>query len=70
MRVFLAAYFSTELHAAGPRRRAVPALVYTHDLWEHKTKEHLGERLRGKWLIPRADAGANRSCSSPATRAT
>ncbi len=47
VRVFLAAYF------AGRRR---PGLVYTHDLWEHVTKGCPGERLRGKWLIPRADA--------------
>ena len=34
---------------------AMPALCYTHDLWEHKAKERFGERLRGKWLIPRED---------------
>ncbi len=47
VRVFMAAYF------AG---RGAPAPVYTHDLWEHVTKGCTGERLRGKWLIPRADA--------------
>ena len=47
VRVFMAAYF-----AGGD----APATVYTHDLWEHVTKGCPGERLRGKWLIPRADA--------------
>ena len=61
VRVFLTAYFSEwgkENFAPAARpaaAAAVPALVYTHDLWEHKAKEHLGERLRGKWLIPRED---------------
>ena len=54
VRVFLAAYFA-EL-GARPSALAAPRLVYTHDLWEHGTKERAGERLRGKWLIPRADA--------------
>ena len=54
VRVFLTAYFS-ERARDNPASTA-PRLVYTHDLWEHATKERLGERLRGKWLIPRAAA--------------
>ena len=59
--MFLTAYFSewgkgnftpAERPAAAS---ALPALCYTHDLWEHKAKEQWGERLRGKWLIPREE---------------
>ena len=62
MRVFLTAYFSEwQKSNFSPAARpaaaaAMPVLCYTHDLWEHKAKERLGERLRGKWLIPREDA--------------
>ena len=54
VRVFLTAYLSewSKNNAAAH----VPRLVYTHDLWEHTAKERPGERLRGKWLIPRAAA--------------
>jgi hypothetical protein len=61
VRVFLTAYFSewgkqNFSPAARPAAAsALPALCYTHDLWEHKAKERFGERLRGKWLIPREE---------------
>ena len=61
VRVFLTAYFAewgkqNFSPAAQPAAAAaVPALCYTHDLWEHKAKERFGERLRGKWLIPREE---------------
>ena len=55
VRVFLTAYLS-EWSKADPGPRAVPRLAYSHDLWEHATKEPRGERLRGKWLIPRREA--------------
>ncbi len=64
VRVFLTAYFSewgkeNFTPAARPAAAAaLPALCYSHDLWEHKAKEHLGERLRGKWLIPRDETVA------------
>ncbi len=51
VRVFLTAYL-----AEWGKAHAVPRLTYTHDLWEHGSKERLGERLRGKWLIPRGEA--------------
>ena len=54
VRVFLTAYLA-ERGRAHPAL-AIPRLVYTHDLWEHAAKERRGERLRGKWLIPRAAA--------------
>lgn len=62
VRVFLTAYFSEwQKGNFSPASRpaaaaAMPVLCYTHDLWEHKAKERLGERLRGKWLIPKEDA--------------
>ena len=62
VRFFLSAYFA-EWHernftpAARPAAAAaIPSLCYTHDLWEHRAKESLGEQLRGKWLIPRQQA--------------
>lgn len=54
VRVFLTAYFD-EWQRHG-RQPAPPALHYTHDLWEYFEKVPRGERLRGKWLIPPADA--------------
>ena len=54
VRVFLTAYFAER--AKSQAGAATPRLVYTHDLWEHRAKERLGERLRGKWLIPRVEA--------------
>ena len=62
VRVFLTAYFSEwqkknfSPDAQAAAAAGTPVLCYTHDLWEHKAKERLGERLRGKWLIPREDA--------------
>ena len=61
VRVFLTAYFSewgkgNFTPAARPAAAsAMPTLCYSHDLWEHKAKEQFGERLRGKWLIPREE---------------
>ncbi len=55
VRVFLTAYLS-EWSKANPGAGAAPRLVYTHDLWEHGSKERFSERLRGKWLIPRREA--------------
>ena len=54
VRVFMAAYFAEP--GPGLPGCAAPRQVYTHDLWEHETKGNPGERLRGKWLIPSADA--------------
>ena len=54
VRVFLTAYFE-EWQRHG-RQPTPPALHYTHDLWEYFEKPPRGERLRGKWLIPPADA--------------
>ncbi len=61
VRVFLTAYFDEWKKEFPPDARrsvghAVPALCYTHDLWEHTAKQRPRERLRGKWLIPPSDA--------------
>ena len=61
VRVFLTAYFSEwgkgnfPPEARPAAASAMPTLCYSHDLWEHKAKEQFGERLRGKWLIPREE---------------
>ena len=54
VRVFLTAYLAAQRD--GDAAASTPRLAYSHDLWEHRAKERLGERLRGKWLIPRAEA--------------
>ncbi len=55
VRVFLSAYFE-EWQRHG-RQPAPPSLHYTHDLWEYFEKvPRRADRLRGKWLIPPADA--------------
>ena len=54
VRVFLLAYFA-ERERLEPGYHA-PKCVFTHDRWEHETKGRFMDRLRGKWLIPRAEA--------------
>ena len=56
VRVFLLAYFA-ERERLDPGYVA-PRCVFTHDRWEHATKGRAFDRLRGKWLIPRAEAAA------------
>lgn len=36
------------------RGLGAPDVRFTHDRWEHRTARRLGERLRGKYLIPPA----------------
>src|SRR5213594_4032446 len=31
---------------------AIPRVIYSHDLFEHRTKGDLWDRIRGKYLIP------------------
>ena len=58
VRAFLCAYFC---EARGheftlqPERyndRAIPRVIYSHDLFEHRTKGSWWDRLRGKYLVP------------------
>lgn len=57
LRVFLSTYlhYWKEHHAA-----AAPHICYSHDVWEHYAKQKLGERVRGKWLIPPRCAATKR----------
>jgi len=33
----------------------IPRLIFSHDLFEHRTKGNLWDRLRGKYLVPRKE---------------
>jgi len=58
IRTFLCAYFCKRcgydftLEPERYENPALPRVVYSHDLFEHKTKGTLWDRLRGKYLIP------------------
>src|SRR5437868_3016224 len=58
-RTFLNAYFSYKLgrqSSLGLTDRGdagVPRIIYSHDLFEHRTKGNAWDRLRRKYLIPR-----------------
>lgn len=61
LRTFLCAYFcrknghdfTLEPERYGDRR--IPRIVYSHDLFEQRTKARLWDRLRGKYLVPRRE---------------
>jgi hypothetical protein len=59
IRTFLCAYFC-KLHGREftlqPERYGdpgIPRLIFSHDLFEHRTKGDLWDRIRGKYLVPR-----------------
>ncbi len=56
VRTFLCAYFCEKLgqpFTLEPERYdGVPRLIYTHDLFEQRTKADRWDRIRGKYLIP------------------
>jgi Sulfotransferase domain len=60
LRVFLSAYFSAKISRVfsiditDRRSPGAPRLIYSHDLFEQRTKGNISERLRGKYLVPRA----------------
>jgi hypothetical protein len=61
IRTFLCAYFC-KLHGREftlkPERYhepSIPRLVFSHDLFEHRTKGDLWDRIRGKYLVPRSE---------------
>jgi len=37
------------------RQPGIPRLIFSHDLFEHRTKGDLWDRLRGKYLVPRRE---------------
>src|SRR5206468_4490214 len=57
-RTFLNAYFAYKngkqfsLDFTDRSEAGVPRIVYSHDLFEHRTKGNAWDRLRGKYLIP------------------
>jgi len=61
IRTFLCAYFC-KLHGREftlrPERYGepgIPRLVFSHDLFEHRTKGDLWDRVRGKYLVPKRE---------------
>ena len=63
LRAFVCAYFCKRFGLAftlRPERYCrndIPRLVFSHDLFEHRTKGDLWDWLRGKYLVPRKELG-------------
>src|SRR5207249_9818020 len=61
IRTFLCAYFCKRYgreFTLEPERYCqpgIPRLIFSHDLFEHRTKGDLWDRLRGKYLVPRRE---------------
>jgi hypothetical protein len=59
VRTFLCAYFCEKLDkpfSLEPEQyQSVPRIIYTHDLFEQRTKADRWDQLRGKYLIPRRE---------------
>jgi hypothetical protein len=59
VRTFLCAYFCEKIgqpFTLEPERyEGVPRIIYTHDLFEQRTKADLWDKLRGKYLIPQKE---------------
>src|SRR6266536_1928042 len=61
LRAFLCAYFCKRfgleftLRPERYRDSRIPRLIFSHDLFEHRTKGDLWDRLRGKYLVPRRE---------------
>ncbi len=59
VRTFLCAYFSKtvgEPFTLHPEQyQGVPRVIYTHDLFEERTKADRWDKLRGKYLIPQSE---------------
>jgi Sulfotransferase domain len=58
LRAFLSAYFCARyehpfsLDLTKYQDRRIPRVIYSHDLFEHRTKGRWWDRARGKYLIP------------------
>jgi Sulfotransferase domain len=58
VRAFLCAYFCRlrgydfTLQPERYHDPAIPRVIYSHDIFEHRTKGSLWDRLRGKYLVP------------------
>ena len=63
LRAFLCAYFCKRFGLKFTLRpehyceAGIPRLIFSHDLFEHRTKGDLWDRLRGKYLVPRKELG-------------
>jgi hypothetical protein len=63
LRAFVCAYFCKRfglaftLRPERHRQTHIPRLIFSHDLFEHRTKGDLWDRLRGKYLLPRRELG-------------
>jgi hypothetical protein len=63
LRAFLCAYFCKHFgleFTLWPDRyheQRIPRLIFSHDLFEHRTKGDRWDRLRGKYLVPRRELG-------------
>src|SRR5438477_5695830 len=61
LRAFVCAYFckrfglSFTLRPERYRQPDIPRLIFSHDLFEHRTKGDRWDRLRGKYLVPRRE---------------
>src|SRR5438132_2124399 len=60
LRAFICAYFCKRFgveFTLRPERYCpdIPRLIFSHDLFEHRTKGDLWDRLRGKYLVPRRE---------------
>jgi hypothetical protein len=63
LRAFLCAYFCKRFgleFTLRPDRypeQRIPRLIFSHDLFEHRTKGDRWDRFRGKYLVPRSELG-------------
>jgi hypothetical protein len=63
LRAFLCAYFCKRfgleftLRPDRYHERRIPRLIFSHDLFEHRTKGDRWDRFRGKYLVPRSELG-------------
>src|SRR5215472_3262457 len=61
LRAFLCAYFCKRfgleftLRPGRYNEQRIPRLIFSHDLFEHRTKGDRWDRVRGKYLIPRRE---------------
>ena len=63
LRAFLCAYFCKRfgleftLRPDRYHEQRIPRLIFSHDLFEHRTKGDRWDRFRGKYLVPRSELG-------------
>ena len=66
LRTFLSAYFCARygypfsLDLSKYQDSRIPRVIYSHDLFEHRTKGRWWDRIRGKYLVPASELGRAR----------